>query len=127
MTFPSKSLCGYAQNDDESFPVEAYVELCRITGIPFPYEYKRVINKPFTFDRDGNAWKAAQHRNTFSIREFAEVLADCDGSQISSYDDQACEEYAQRVQPYVDLLIDFLEEEIERSDEVNYGNDDVPF
>lgn len=37
-------------------------------------------NNPFSFDKNGQVYKAARYRDTFTIKEFAQFLADADAS-----------------------------------------------
>ena len=41
---------------------------------------------PYSFDKNGDAYQAAKFRETLTIKEFAEFLADCDSRQIGEYD-----------------------------------------
>ena len=84
---------------------------------------------PFSFDKDGDAYKAAQFRDNFTIREFAEFLADCDPAKVLNSDSWGNvyydnSEYQERVEPWVRLLIDLVrEQQVQVRDE----SDDIPF
>lgn len=83
---------------------------------------------PFSFDKDGDAYKAAQFRDNFTIREFAEFLADCDPTKALNTDSWGnvydSSEYQEKVEPWVRLLVDLVRE---RQIQVPDESDEIPF
>lgn len=75
------------------------------------------------FDRSGAAFDAAKRRKALTLREFAELLADVDPNKLSrGYAPDDCL-YDQEVNPYLMLLIDWIEVE----DLTPPNDDDIPF
>lgn len=74
------------------------------------------------FDKNGCHWKSLKYREKFSIREFAEYLADCDKGNIPRFDDESWDEYNRNVNPWIQVLIDGL-----RVEEIPTEDDDIPF
>lgn len=74
------------------------------------------------FDRDGAAFDAAKRRKALTVREFAELLADIDPNKLDRGYGPNADLYDQEVNPYLRLLIDWIEVE-----EPSYLDDDIPF
>ena len=87
---------------------------------------------PFSFDKNGAAYQAARFRENFTIREFAEFLADCDPAKALNsdswgnvyYDDP---QYLEKVNPWIALFVDLVhEQQIRQTDNENELSD-IPF
>ena len=76
---------------------------------------------PYSFDKNGDAYQAAKFRETLTIKEFAEFLADCDSRQIGEYDTEGWVFYRKKVDPWVKVLSEAVK--TETSDD---GADDIP-
>lgn len=72
-----------------------------------------------TFDRQGAAWIAAKNRRTLTVLEFAELMANVDKTHLDLGDPVAEEFYRSKVNPYLRMIVDWL-------DPVE-GAEDIPF
>lgn len=77
---------------------------------------------PYPFDKNGDAYQAAKFRETMTIKEFAEFLANCDSRQIGEYDAEGWAFYRTKVDPWVKVL-----SEVVKTETIDDGADDIPF
>lgn len=77
---------------------------------------------PYSFDKNGDAYQAAKFRETLTIKEFAEFLADCDSGQIEHFDNEGWAFYETKVGPWLKLLIESIKLET-----IDDGEEDIPF
>ncbi len=72
-----------------------------------------------TFDRRGKEWLAIKSRRTYTILEFAELMANVDKTKLDLGDPVQEEFYWSKVTPHLRLIVDWLDAEEE--------GDDIPF
>ena len=77
---------------------------------------------PYPFDKNGDAYQAAKFRETMTIKEFAEFLANCDGSHIETFDEEGWTFYHKKVDPWIKVLLESV-----KTETIDDGSDDVPF
>lgn len=77
----------------------------------------------YRFNRKGAAFEAAKRRKTLTVKEFAELLADVDPSKIDGYNSAEAAIYAEEVEPYISMIINWIEVQDLTSPE----DDDIPF
>ena len=77
----------------------------------------------YRFNRKNARFEAAKKRKTLTVKEFAELLADIDPSKIDVYDNVEQAIYSQEVEPYLRMIIDWIEVQ----DITPPVDDDIPF